>query len=92
MKKIKVSICTGTACYVMGASELLLLEEKLPAELKDSVIIEGVNCLDKCKNPKNGKSPFVLVDGELISNASLETIIEKISDKVSQQSNGEIHA
>ena len=23
MKKIKVSICTGTACYVMGASEIL---------------------------------------------------------------------
>ena len=27
MKKIKVSICTGTACFVMGASEIMLLEE-----------------------------------------------------------------
>ena len=33
MKKIKVSICTGTACFVMGASEIMLLEEKLSDEL-----------------------------------------------------------
>ena len=86
MKKIKVSICTGTACYVMGASELLLLEEKLPEALKDKVEIEGAMCLGMCKDSKNGKSPFVLVDNELISNASIETVLEKIFEKVAKQS------
>jgi NADH:ubiquinone oxidoreductase subunit E len=82
MKKIKISICTGTACYVMGASELLLLKENLPENLKNKVIIEGVTCLDKCKNPKNGKSPFVIVDDELISDATINKVIEKITEKV----------
>ena len=60
MKKIKVSICTGTTCYVMGASELLLLEELLPEELKDKVEIEGVTCLEKCKSTGigNAKAPL----------------------------------
>ncbi|OJF76444.1 MAG: hypothetical protein BKP49_07035 [Treponema sp. CETP13] len=84
MKKIKVSICTGTACYVMGASELLLLEEKLPTDLKDKVEIEGVMCLGKCKNASNGKSPFVLVDKELVSDATIETVIEKIYEKLAK--------
>ena len=35
MEKIKVSICTGTACFVMGASEMMLLEDELPDSLKE---------------------------------------------------------
>ena len=62
MKKIKVSICTGTTCYVMGASDLLLLEEVLPEHLKGKVEIEGVTCLEKCKSTGIGKNkaPFVI--------------------------------
>jgi len=83
MKKIKVSICTGTACYVMGASELLLLEEMLPENLKDKVEIEGVTCLEKCKGTGIGKSkaPFVMVDDELISSATVQSVIAKIEEK-----------
>ena len=83
MKKIKVSICTGTTCYVMGASELLLLEEVLPAHLKDVVEIEGVTCLEKCKSTGigNAKAPFVLVDDELVSSATVQSVIAKIEEK-----------
>lgn len=78
MNKIKVSICTGTACYVMGASEILLLEEELPAELKNKVEIEGITCFDKCKNAQCGKAPFVKVNDEVIPNANLQMVLEKI--------------
>ena len=64
MKKITVSICTGTACYVMGASEILILEDSLPEELKEIVEVRGITCLDKCKNSECGKAPFVLVNDE----------------------------
>lgn len=84
MKKIKISICTGTACYVMGASELLLLEESIPAHLKDFVSIEGVTCLDKCKGGNKRKPPYVTVDGELIEGASLQTVLEKIEEKYAE--------
>jgi NADH:ubiquinone oxidoreductase subunit E len=80
MKKVKVSICTGTACFVMGASEIMMLEDSLPEDLKKSVDIEidGVSCLEKCSKAENGKAPFVLINGEVLSAATLSTVIEKI--------------
>ena len=35
--KIKITICTGTHCFVMGGSDLLLLDECLPRRLKRSI-------------------------------------------------------
>ena len=84
MKKIKVSICTGTACYVMGASEILLLEESLSEDLKEMVEIEGITCLEKCKNTECGKTPFVLVNGEVIPDANLAKVLEKINELAGQ--------
>lgn len=79
-EKIKVVICSGTACYVMGASEILLLEESLPEELKSRVEIEGATCLGFCKDSKNGKAPFVSVNGELIAGATLPNVLMKIQE------------
>lgn len=79
-EKIKVIICSGTACYVMGASEILLLEESLPEELKSRVEIEGATCLGFCKDSKNGKAPFVSVNGELIAGATLPNVLMKIQE------------
>lgn len=78
MKKIRVSICTGTACFVMGASEILLLEEELPEELKDMVEIEGITCFEKCKNPECGKTPFVKINDEVVAGATLPLVLEKV--------------
>ena len=80
MKKITVSICTGTACYVMGASEILILEDSLPEELKEIVEVRGITCLDKCKNSECGKTPFVLVNDEVIPDADLSKVLEKINE------------
>ncbi len=82
MAKIKVSICTGTTCYVMGASELLLLEEELPNDIKDKVDIEGVTCLELCKNGSTSKAPYVMIAGEVHEDATLQSVIEKIKEKV----------
>jgi NADH:ubiquinone oxidoreductase subunit E len=78
--KIKVTICSGTACYVMGASDLLLLEENLPENLKDRVEIEGENCLGYCKDSKNGRAPYVLVNGELMAGATVVSVIAKVQE------------
>lgn len=80
MEKIKVSICTGTACFVMGASEIMLLEDELPEELKGKVEIEGITCFEKCKNADCGKAPFVKVNEEIIPEASLPKVLEKIQE------------
>jgi NADH:ubiquinone oxidoreductase subunit E len=82
MKKIKISICTGTACYVMGASELLLLKETLPENLRDVVEVEGMPCVEQCHGITEKRPPYVEIDGELIEAATLQTIISKIEEKL----------
>ena len=81
-KKITVNICAGTACFVMGSSDILLLEEHLPDPLKGAVDIQGSTCLGYCKSGENGKAPFVVVNGELISSATLSSVISKIQEIV----------
>ncbi|MBO4760006.1 MAG: DUF1450 domain-containing protein [Spirochaetaceae bacterium] len=78
MEKIKISICTGTACFVMGASEIMLIEDNLPEDLRGKVEVEGITCLEKCKDSSCGKAPFVLVDGQLVQQATVNSVIEKI--------------
>ncbi len=77
--KLKIVICAGTTCYVMGGASLLALKDHLPEELKDKVIIEGSTCLGYCKEPTNQKPPFVIIGESLISEATLPIIIEKIN-------------
>lgn len=79
-EKIKVQICSGTACYVMGASEILLLEENLPQHFKKWVTIEAANCLGLCKGATCGKAPYVFINGELVTNATLPGVIERIQE------------
>lgn len=81
-EKIKVVICSGTACYVMGASDILLLEEELPQRLRDRVEIEGVTCLGYCKDSKAGKAPFVTINGEVMAAASLPKVMARIRELV----------
>lgn len=80
-EKIKVVICTGTACYVMGGAELLGLEERLPPELAARVEIEGTTCLGRCKDSKLGRPPFAKVGEDFVADATVEKLIEAISLK-----------
>jgi len=81
MKKHKVTICTGTACFVMGGSELLLLEEQLPGDLKAVTEIEGAACSGICnrgeyEGTQADHAPFAQVDGKVIEQASAQKIID----------------
>lgn len=83
MNKIEISICAGTACYILGGAELLLLEEKLPPDLKDKVIISGLPCLDLCKNDEGMRPPFVKINGKVLEQANYTSIIEEIKSILS---------
>ena len=85
MNKHKVTICTGTACFVMGGSELLLLEEQLPDDLKAITEVDGSPCIGTCKHSEFGKTqsdhaPFVQIDGEVIEQANTQKIIEYLRE------------
>ena len=81
-KKITVKICTGTLCYVMGGSELQLLDEYLPEDVKEKVDIKGSTCLDFCNREDSPRAPFVMVGDKVISEASITKVVEAINEEL----------
>ncbi len=82
MKKIKVRVCLGTTCYLMGGSEFTLLDEYLPADVMEKVEIEGATCLGACSYPKMGRPPFVEVNGRIIAEATIQKLVDIVKEEV----------
>ena len=83
-KKINVSICTGTACYVMGGAALLSLEDSLPQSLSEKVEISGIPCLGLCREGTLGKAPFVKIGQTVVSQATVDKVIAVLEEHVAQ--------
>ena len=78
MAKRKVSICTGTACYVLGGADLLLLGDYLTEKIRSNVEITGSPCLGFCQADSSLKPPMVLIDDCVMGEASIQKIIEEL--------------
>ena len=48
MEKIKVKICAGTSCFVMGAAQIQSLEFNAPADIADKIEIIEERCMNLC--------------------------------------------
>ncbi|MDD3153579.1 MAG: hypothetical protein PHS41_01835 [Victivallaceae bacterium] len=77
--KIKLEICCGTTCYMLGAAELMTIEDTLPDAWKDRVDVFAIPCMDLCTREDIGRAPFVRIDGEVMGNATLETVHRALS-------------
>lgn len=75
-KKFKITICSGTACYVLGGAQLMMLEDLIPAEFRDQVEIVGSACLQACRQGGNGQPPFVKINDYLMESASIAKIVD----------------
>ncbi len=75
---IKVTICTGTTCYVMGNANLLVLKDDLSEKLKKKVEFEGHTCLQSCKDEMQGNPPFVMINGKIMSDANFAKVKAEI--------------
>lgn len=86
---IRVVICAGTACHVMGGSHLFLVSERLSPEVRARVSIEGSPCLDRCHGPGSpagapspggpaGGAPYAMVDGVPLAGADVESLAAAI--------------
>lgn len=81
IKTVKVSLCAGTTCYVMGGKALLDLEDRLPDDLIGKVKIDGSNCLGLCRE---GTPPFVKIDGDPLDQATEDRIIAAVRNRLSK--------
>lgn len=72
--KIEIKICIGTACYVMGASQLLHPEEYLGEDLLSKVELSASPCLNYCRKINGSKPPYAMVGKVLVSEATPDKI------------------
>ncbi|TAJ15368.1 hypothetical protein DMA11_01645 [Marinilabiliaceae bacterium JC017] len=79
---ITIKICCGTMCYIMGGAELHLLKEHLPAHIAPLVKIEGASCLGVCQDDNEDRPPCVMINDELIPNATIQKIITHITKQL----------
>lgn len=85
MEKVKVEICCGTACYLLGAATLMDIEEQLPESVRGKVSIEARPCLDLCERENLEGAPFVRFNGaEVMGKASPEKVIARIVELASE--------
>ncbi|MCF6242089.1 MAG: hypothetical protein L3J74_12175 [Bacteroidales bacterium] len=76
---IKVKICLGTACYILGGAELISLKEHFTKEELKNISIEVETCIGICKN-ENAKPPYVFINNEIFENAELLMIVSEIKN------------
>jgi len=79
MDKIRVEICVGTTCHVLGGGSLHDLEDHLPSRLRDQVEVVGAPCLKACENGNYGDAPFVKINGEIMAAATIDKIIARLN-------------
>ena len=83
MEKVKVEICCGTACYLLGAEKLMNIEDMLPEDCRGKVEIEARTCLDLCERENLGGAPYVRFNGEeIMGRATPERVTARILELV----------
>ena len=84
--KVKVEICCGTACYLLGAARILELAESLPEDLVGKVEIEAKACLGLCNDDSLGGAPYVRFNGdEVMSHATPELVVDRLRQLVGSE-------
>jgi len=76
---IKVEICCGTACYLLGAAKMMNLGESLPECCRGRVEVEARTCLGMCERDSLGGAPYVRFNAaEVMSRATPEKVVARI--------------
>ncbi len=81
-KKIKLEVCSGTACFVMGGSDLLTIFEYLTPEEQSGVSLAAVPCFEHCRGGENLRPPFVVVDGTVYDKMSINRLSARLKELI----------
>ena len=66
----------------MGAAQIQALEFTPPEDIADKIELVEVRCMNLCKDTtaKYNRGPFVMVNDELIEEATFEKVVNKIRE------------
>ncbi|MET3618301.1 NADH:ubiquinone oxidoreductase subunit E [Peptoniphilus olsenii] len=89
---MKVTICMGARCTLMGANAIYDAVEYLQEQLcgpdselcsAENLEVDFAHCMNYCKNHEiNQASPVVIVDDEIMFKATAQEVSEKIINKL----------
>ncbi|HOT75179.1 MAG TPA: NADH-dependent [FeFe] hydrogenase, group A6 [Candidatus Wallbacteria bacterium] len=84
-RKIEVSVCVGTSCYIRGAQDLLhrLIKYIEDKEMTSIVEVKASFCFENCS-----KGPTVNVGGKIINRCDFETACKEIDLQAGKISDG----
>lgn len=80
MKEVKLKICAGTMCYVMGGAQLTEIADSLPENIREHVEISLIPCLKQCEGSE--KPPYVELNGKIITGISKENLVKIVKEEV----------
>jgi len=85
MERVTVKVCTGTTCFVMGGANLQELHDIIPKKYGDIVELTLSNCLGLCSiNWEYSKAPYVKVNEDVVSEATVEKVIAEIDRQLAK--------
>lgn len=87
MPLIKVDVCAGTHCTMMGSMDIIASVESL-IELSDfnpdcEILINPVPCNNQCEHGR--LAPIVSINGQYLENADSETVMSMILEIIRSQ-------
>lgn len=80
MEKLRLKVCAGTMCYVMGGAQLMEIEDLLSEEEKQYVEITQTPCLKQCDGKE--RPPFAELNGKIITGISKEVLLRIIKEEI----------
>ncbi len=78
-------VCTGTACYVEGAQEIIdLLEKEIGIEVGQTTADGRFNLVDFRCPGSCGLAPILVLDGEMVGRETPESVLAKVKTLLAQ--------
>ncbi len=78
--QIRITVCCGTTCHLMGSSELLIFKKEIEERFNNQVVIYGSPCLGYCKDYSASSAPFVMIGDDLLCQASVDKVIAHLNN------------
>jgi len=90
---MKVKVCVGSNCTLLGSMNILdqiddlkeIISEDIDNYNDEELEVEVVKCLGFCKETNEKVAPIVVIDDEPMFNATGQTVMEKIINKMRKQ-------
>ncbi|HAQ40684.1 MAG TPA: NADH-quinone oxidoreductase [Clostridiales bacterium] len=87
---MKVKVCVGSNCTLLGSMSILdqiddlkdIISEDSDSYNDEELEVEVIKCLGYCKNTDVKVAPVVVIDDEPMYNATSQTVMEKIINKI----------